>query len=749
MLYPQMVWPLWPSWALLVSVLVLVPRRIWPLLILMSFAAVVLFDWQAGVSVRSIAWFIAADTIEVSTAALYLSYFFDIPLRLNSVDVMAKYLAFAVALPSSAAAFVAALGIHENYWYGWRVSFFSHVLALLILTPATLIWVADGHAWMKKSLAFRVEGTTLFAALVLSAYLTFSHSHVSDSPAVIYSLVPCLLWSALRFGSLGISTSMTIISLLSIWGTLHGHGPFSDPGPFDAVLSLQLFLLFTAIPFMFLAALVEERKVADRELRESEERLRLAAEAGKMYAFDWDTTTDEIVRSGQCADIFNWMEDPTRDTGRQFISRIHPEDRWVYARPDESLTPRNPAYQTDFRVLRPDGSVVWLESRGRALFDRQGRRLRIIGMATNVTARKDIEEALQRKDAQLAEAQRIAKLGSWRWELTSDAVTWSEELYRICGLDPNLPAPNFKEHPQLFTSESWQRLRCAVEQALHIGKPYELDIELVCPDGTTRWLHARGEAQRDSAGRIVQLYGTVQDIAERKGAEEMLQDMSGRLITAHEEERSRIARELHDDLSQRMALLQIGLEQFEQNPTGHPSEIRKNVHYLTEIAEEVSSNIHDLSHRLHPPKLDVLGLLPSLAGFCKEFSELHHIQVQFAHHDVPGNIPKDVTLCLFRIAQEALRNVVKHSGAVQAKVELLGLGHRMELCVSDTGVGFDPESVKGGEGIGLVSMRERLRLIEGDLTIESVSPHGTRIRARAPLLATGGTGKQAAYKAGA
>ena len=236
-------------------------------------------------------------------------------------------------------------------------------------------------------------------------------------------------------------------------------------------------------------------------------------------------------------------------------------------------------------------------------------------------------------------------------------------------------------------------------------------------------------------------------MAEARRAQESLRRISGSLIAAHEEERSRIARELHDDLSQQMALLQIGLEQFERGGTRPSSEAREKVHNLTEIAEQVSSNIHDLSRRLHPSKLDVLGLLPSLAGLCKEFSNTHHLQVQFAHHDIPKEIPKDVTLCLFRIVQEALRNVVKHSGAAQAKVELLGIGDRIELCVSDTGVGFDPASAHCG--IGLVSMRERLRLIEGELTVESASPHGTRICARAPLPATHDTSKQKAYKAGA
>jgi signal transduction histidine kinase len=602
MLHPQTVWPFWPSCALLVAVLVLVPRRIWPILIPVSFACIFLFDMQKGVPISSIVWFLVADTIEVLIAALCLSHFFDGAPRLNSVKAVARFLLFAVILAPSAAAFFAAPGIGGGYWFGWRVSFFSEVLALLTLPPAVFSWVSGGRAWLRKSLAYHMEAAALFATLVVFAWVAFASASHSYSTALLYSLVPCLLWSALRFGTIGISTSTIAVMFLSIWGAVHGRGPFIEPGPFDQVLSLQLFLFFTATPFMVLAALVEERKLAD---------------------------------------------------------------------------------------------------------------------------------------AELAETQRLAKLASWRWDVATDKVTWSEELYRISGRDPNLPAPSYREHPKFYTAESWNRLRRAVEEALNSGAPYELDLEMVRTDGTKRWLFARGETQRDTQGRIVQLHGTVQDITERKAAEEMVRDMSGRLITAHEEERSRIARELHDDLSQRMALLQISVQQFEQDETELASIARQKLNNIAEIASEISSDIHDLSHRLHPAKLDIVGLVPSLTSFCSEFSKGHQLRVQFSHDHIPNQIPKEVTLCLFRIVQEALQNVVKHSGAPEVNVELSGRHDRIELSVSDSGVGFDPASEKGKEGLGLLSMSERLRLIGGDLTVESEPSHGARIRVRIPLPATG------------
>jgi signal transduction histidine kinase len=257
------------------------------------------------------------------------------------------------------------------------------------------------------------------------------------------------------------------------------------------------------------------------------------------------------------------------------------------------------------------------------------------------------------------------------------------------------------------------------------------------PDGSVIWLEESGHAFFDNQGRLQRIIGMVADVTERKLAEEALSGVSRRLIEAQEQERARIARELHDDLSQRLALLSISLEQFEQGMPDISSQARQHLRKIAEAATEVSSNLHDLSHQLHPRKLDTLGLVAALGGFCNEFSRQHNLQVQFVHSDIPGQIPKDVTICFFRIVQEALRNVVKHSGAAEAKVEISGHGDRIDLCISDSGAGFSPESVKAEAGLGLISMRERLRLVGGHLSIESEPSHGTRIRVRIPLHATG------------
>ena len=602
---PEAVWPLWPGCALVVSVLLLVPRRIWPVLMAAALAAFVLYDLQAGLPIRSIAHLILADIVEILTAALFLSYAFNGAPRLDSVKALAKYSFIAVMLAPLTVSLVGAFAMPGDYRTRWKISFLSEALAFLTIAPSILGWVSEGRALAKKSRAFYLETTALIASFAFLGYIIFVVEGKGIPPALLYSLVPFLLWVSLRFGSTGVSTSVIIVAFLSIWGTVHGRGPFNEPEPINRVLSLQLFLLSTATPFMVLAALVEERKRARKALHESEQRLRLAVRAGGMYAFDWDAATDVIVRSPECADIFSWMDDPTRDTGRQFAATVHPDDLEAYAAPESVLTPGNSTYQTSYRVLRPDGSVIWLEANGHVFFDAERRIRRIIGMVADVTQRKLMEEALS--------------------------------------------------------------------------------------------------------------------------------SVSRRLIAAQEQERTRIARELHDDLSQRMALLQIGVEQLDESISGLSPQIRQQLRDIAKVSTEISSSIHNMSHQLHPYKLDTLGLVASLRGFCNEFSLQHNLQVQFVHHDLPKQIPKDVALCLFRIAQEALRNVVKHSGSAEAKVELSGHVDRIDLCISDSGAGFNPKHAKPEVGLGLISMRERVRLVKGHLSVESEPAQGTQIRVRVPL----------------
>ncbi|HMD09029.1 MAG TPA: ABC transporter substrate binding protein [Candidatus Acidoferrum sp.] len=280
---------------------------------------------------------------------------------------------------------------------------------------------------------------------------------------------------------------------------------------------------------------------------------------------------------------------------------------------------------------------------------------------------------------------------------------------------------------------------------------FELEYRLRRFDGEYRWLVDYGVPRFETDGTFCGYIGSCVDITERKSSEESLQNLSGRLIRAHEEERARIARELHDDFSQRLALLGIGLGQlWNELPE---SEVQERIKLLDMLkgTQEMSSDLHALSHQLHSSRLEHVGLVPALNGLCKELGEKYKIEVHFAAREFALSIPKDVQLCLFRVTQEALGNVVKHSQAKSAEVELGTNANGISLRITDAGRGFEPDLSNPAAGIGLVGMRERLRLVGGRLTVKAELMRGTEVLAEVPLASmTGqGTSEQKHHKAGA
>jgi signal transduction histidine kinase len=223
-------------------------------------------------------------------------------------------------------------------------------------------------------------------------------------------------------------------------------------------------------------------------------------------------------------------------------------------------------------------------------------------------------------------------------------------------------------------------------------------------------------------------------ISDRQRAEEMLRGVSGKLIDAQEKERQRIGRELHDDIGQRLALLTVELQQLKEASPDSADDVHSRMDELLKQTSEIATDVQALSHELHSAKLEYLGIVGAMRGFCKEFADQQRMEVEFRNHDLPIPLPSpEVSLCLFRVLQEALHNASKHSGVRHFEVVLWGRTGEIHLAVSDTGAGFDFQTTKEGRGLGLTSMQERLKLVNGELSIDSHPKRGTTIHARAPL----------------
>ena len=223
-------------------------------------------------------------------------------------------------------------------------------------------------------------------------------------------------------------------------------------------------------------------------------------------------------------------------------------------------------------------------------------------------------------------------------------------------------------------------------------------------------------------------------ISDRQRTEEMLRGVTGRLIDAQEQERQRISRDLHDDIGQRLSLVAIKLQRIEEDPPDSATEVSLRMGELWKQTFEISNDVQALSHELHSAKLEYLGIVGAMRGFCVEFGQQQSVEVAFRSHDLPNPLPSpEVSLALFRVLQEALHNASKHSGVSRFEVELWGRPGEINLTIRDSGAGFDVQAAREGRGLGLTSMQERVKVVNGEFSIESQPNRGTVVRARVRL----------------
>ena len=270
-------------------------------------------------------------------------------------------------------------------------------------------------------------------------------------------------------------------------------------------------------------------------------------------------------------------------------------------------------------------------------------------------------------------------------------------------------------------------------QAFDRREPFSRQYRLRRHDGEYRWVLDHGVPRFNADGSFAGYIGSVIDITVRKEAEEALAAVSGKLVEVQEQERTRIARDLHDDINQQLALLAVEIEQLKQAPPDSVIELTSRLGELKERLSEISTGVQSISHELHSPQLEFLGIVAAMKSFCDEFGSRQAQEIDFRSNVIPKNIPHDVSLCLFRVLQEALHNAAKHSNARILEVRLDHSANQLQLTISDHGSGFDVETATRKGGLGLTSMRERVRLVSGTIDIESKPMAGTRIQVRVPV----------------
>jgi PAS domain S-box-containing protein len=370
-----------------------------------------------------------------------------------------------------------------------------------------------------------------------------------------------------------------------------------------------------------------------------------------------------------------------------------------------------------------------------------------VAEATTVARQTElVEEALRHNEERLKLALSAAQMGTWEWNILTGEYTWSDELLKIFGIEPGAGDVTDKIVDLIHPDDRLYVIQ-VIKQAADEGNFYEIEYRILHPVGEVRWILSKGNAVCNPDGKTLLMLGVSLDITLRKSAEEALrrsddalresykriQDLAGRLIVSQEEERKHIARELHDDLNQRVVSLAITIGKLSRQLSNSNETIRNQIAKLEQRTTGLYEHIRRISHELHSPALEHGGLAPALEQYCSEYSELEGVSVTLDMFDVSDSLSPEISLCLYRLVQESLRNVARHSFAKSAKVKLTGSGESVGLVVADEGVGFDLWQARVRGGLGLASMEERVKLLAGSFQIKSQPGSGTQVYVRIPL----------------
>jgi len=484
------------------------------------------------------------------------------------------------------------------------------------------------------------------------------------------------------------------------------------------------------------------------DLKRAEDRVRLIIDTLPMMV--WTLRPDGVV------DFVNqrWVDytglsleeeirEPTRVVYPEDLPRVI--ERWL-----ANMAAGEPS-EDEMRLRRADGEYRWFLVRTAPLRDEQGNVVKWYGVSIDIEDRKQAEEALrsteseqrhiaaqlERERARLVEAQEMAKIGSWEAELASLSVIWSEQTHRIFETDPSRFHPTRPKFREFIHPEDRAKVDGAFVASLDNRSPCTVEYRIVMPDGRVKILEERWQAFRDEEGKPIRVAGTCRDITERMRAEEELRRLSGQLLRLQDEERRRIARDLHDSTGQDLVALATTLSQFHASIPSSGRKLRKLASQCQELADRCVRDVRTLSYLLHPPMLDEAGLEDAIRHYAGGFTERTGIELELEISPRLGRMKSHVELALFRVVQESLTNIQRHSGSSKAKIRIERDPGKFTLEISDKGSGISGSmrrrngKMSFGLGVGIPSMHERVALIGGQLDIES-SSSGTTVRATIP-----------------
>jgi PAS domain S-box-containing protein len=847
--------PLWPPNVVLLIALLLAPYRAWWIYIAAALPAHIAAETQMGMPAAE--W-LGAFTCNVAFAvggALGLRLTVKQPPWLDSLArAWTWILVVAVGMPALVGLAIAGAAVLTNGNIGtlgfakrWVLANVSNGLTL---GPLLAAWIGSGFGWTRVAPSRWAEAVLVFAGLVGSAYFAFVVAEQGwHFPAYACLFIPLLLWAAVRFGTLGATGAIFVVTLTAIHGAMQGRGPFVGTSAEDTVLSLQMFISVMSAPFILLAAVTKERERVAAAVSLAEKKLQsiLDNTPASIYARD---LAGRYILANRTARIAAQL--PPNLLGRTMKDALPAAFAAECSVSDRLALDSGQSITREERIALPGGDRVFLTTKF-ALRDEDGDTYGLCGISTDITERKRSQEALEASEARFrVMAETVPAIlftadRDGRWEYAS------QRFFDFTGLSPaRAGAPVW---PELVHPEDVARISAAWRRSTTMGEPFFQELRLRAADGRHYWMVARGRPIRNPQGQIERWFGAAveidelkraerelrdtnarlsailesisdfyytldedlritamnpqaaayagvhvaevlgrsildvfpalrgtaleaayrnalasrtvvrlefaraihperwldvniypldaglsvfsRDITQRKRVEQDLHELSGRVLQSQDEERRRIARELHDGTAQNIAAIALILRRLSGLPEARAEEIQKPLEDSLAMVEQCLSEMRTLSYLLHPPLLDEIGLAPALRWYVNGFTRRSSIEVGLHISEEVGRLPSDIETALFRVVQESLGNVHRHSGSKTAAIKLRSARGEVVLTISDNGAGIATTSAgASGEeiralGVGIAGMSARLRQLGGKLEVRS-SHRGTTVRAIVP-----------------
>ena len=522
-LSPHPVSVLWPPNSILVAALLLTPPRVWGFVLLAAFPAHWAAQLQSHVPpLMILCWFIS-NSCEALIGAGLTRYLVGGPIRFTTLRNVGIFCLCVVFIGPFLSSFLDAAFVvwnnwgEDTYWELIRIRLFSNALAALIVVPLIVTWSTTGIQSLRTGQLSRyLEACALFVGLLLVSYAVLYKFGSGADSALLFLPLPFLIWAAVRFGFLGASTAISVVSLLAIWSAAHRHGPFSGGPPEQDALSIQIFLIVLAIPLLFLATVIEERRTGETVLRESESRFRIVADAAPVLI--WMSGVDKLCT------FFNkpWLEFTGRsikqELGNGWAEGVHADDlQRCLDTYNEAFDARKP-FVMQYRLRRRDGEYRWVTDDGVPRYDILGQFAGYIGSCVDITELRKKEEALREFEERVTLAARAANLGVWEMDTITNEIWMSDMARTLYQFDSNTrvdhAALQHRVHP-----EDRELRNSAVKTAVEAQSEYEIEYRLLLPDGTLRWIGGRGRWITGENRKGARLIGVSIDITPRKLAE--------------------------------------------------------------------------------------------------------------------------------------------------------------------------------------------------------------------------------------